>query len=91
MTADLEDAANALELLGGSSAEADELRRAALTERQRSVCDLVTQGMSSKQIARHLGISHRTVETHRGEIYRRLGVHNAIQLIRKMFVREVLP
>lgn len=81
----LEEAANDIELRGGSGEVADVLRKAALTGRQRSVCELVAQGMSSKEIGRQLGIGHRTVETHRGEIYRKVGVRNAIELVRKIF------
>ena len=54
-----------------------------LTEQQQRVCDLVALGWSSKEIARSLGISHRTVETHREEIYRKLRVRNAVELVRK--------
>ncbi|WP_458760532.1 LuxR C-terminal-related transcriptional regulator [Afipia sp. TerB] len=54
----------------------------ALTEKQKEVCDLIALGLSSKEISSRLGISHRTVEAHRGEIFRKMGVRNAVELVR---------
>jgi DNA-binding NarL/FixJ family response regulator len=59
---------------------------ASLTPRQRDVCALLAEGFSHKEIGRRLGISHRTVETHCVGIYRRLGVSNLVQLVRKILV-----
>jgi DNA-binding CsgD family transcriptional regulator len=59
---------------------------ASLTARQRDVCALLAEGLSHKEIGQRLGISHRTVETHREGIYRRLGVSNLVQLVRKILV-----
>jgi two-component system response regulator DctR len=55
-----------------------------LTPKQASVCDLVALGWSNKEIAQKLGISRRTVEDHRAEVYDRMGVRNAVELVRKM-------
>jgi DNA-binding NarL/FixJ family response regulator len=60
------------------------LARKPLTRRQLAVCDLVVDGLSSKQIARCLGIGHRTVEDHRLIAYRKLGVRTGIQLVRRV-------
>lgn len=43
----------------------------------------MAQGKSSKQIAALLGISPRTVETHRAELMDRLGARDAIGLLRE--------
>ncbi len=43
-----------------------------LSARENEVLDFVLQGLSSKQIARELGLSHRTVETHRSNILHKL-------------------
>lgn len=47
-----------------------------LTGREREVLGLVARGMAAKQVARHLGISPKTVERHKGHIFAKLGVSN---------------
>jgi DNA-binding NarL/FixJ family response regulator len=56
----------------------------ALTLQQKSVCDLISLGLSSKEISTQLGISHRTVEAHRAEVFRKMGVRNAVELVRAL-------
>jgi two-component system CheB/CheR fusion protein len=58
------------------------LRMAALTHRQKGVLDLVMAGSASKNIAADLGISQRTVESHRAQIMQRLGVRTIPDLVR---------
>lgn len=53
----------------------------ALTQRERQVLPLVAEGLSSKEIARQLGISPKTVEIHRTNILRKLGVKTSRELI----------
>jgi DNA-binding NarL/FixJ family response regulator len=53
-----------------------------LTPRQREVLQLVAEGHSTKQIAQELGLSVKTVETHRMQLMRRLGVDNVAGLVR---------
>jgi DNA-binding NarL/FixJ family response regulator len=53
-----------------------------LTPRQREVLQLVAEGMSTKEIAGHLKVSLKTVETHRGELMDRLGIHGVAGLVR---------
>lgn len=60
-----------------------------LTEKQMRICELLSQGQSSKEIGNALGISSRTVEAHRSAIYRKLDVKNAVQLTRKFIEQEV--
>jgi DNA-binding NarL/FixJ family response regulator len=45
-----------------------------LTDREREVLELITQGMANKQIARALHISDSTVKAHVGSIFQRIGV-----------------
>ncbi|MFV8833827.1 response regulator transcription factor [Aquisalimonas sp.] len=52
-----------------------------LTQRQREVLRLVASGYRTKGIAERLGVSVKTVETHRAEIMRRLGVSNMVGLV----------
>lgn len=49
-------------------------RFAALSEREREVIRLVKEGLMNNQIAERLGLSERTVESHRFHAYRKIGV-----------------
>ena len=55
---------------------------AGLTSRQREILQLVAEGKSSKEIASMLELSIKTVESHRGQIMERLGVHDVTGLVR---------
>ena len=54
----------------------------ALTSRQTEVLCLVARGLSSKQVARHLDLSVKTIETHRAQIMERLDIHDLAGLVR---------
>jgi two-component system response regulator FixJ len=60
---------------------ADSRRLSTLTDRQKQVLELVCEGMTSKEIAMALGMSFRTVETHRAMMMDKLGVTSLAQLI----------
>ncbi len=53
-----------------------------LSQRERQIFDLVIWGSSNKQIAGRLGISIKTVETHRGHINGKLRVHTSADIVR---------
>lgn len=53
-----------------------------LTEREREILAMLSQGMSSAQIAEALGISPRTVETHRANILMKTGSRSSAEAIR---------
>jgi DNA-binding NarL/FixJ family response regulator len=57
--------------------------------RMQNVCDLVVRGETGKEIGRELGISPRTVEDHRRQIFRKYHVHNAVELTRKVMFRDL--
>lgn len=59
-----------------------------LTFKQQQVCDLIALGKSNKEISVQLEISRRTVEEHRKAVFRKLGVHNAVELVRKTLGAE---
>jgi two-component system response regulator FixJ len=63
-------------------------RAAELSPRQREVMELVAAGLSSKQIATRLGISHRTVENYRAWIMERMDANNIAELVRKVLLLE---
>ena len=54
-----------------------------LTKREREILMMVINGTSNKEIADSLGKSVRTVETHRFNIMKKMGVNNAIDMINK--------
>lgn len=53
-----------------------------LTARQREILQLIAEGFSTKEVAARLNLSTHTVDTHRTEIMRRLGVHDVVGLVR---------
>ncbi len=73
-----------LSRLAASISDALAIRRPLnkLTERQVQVLRLVTQGHRTRDIAKRLGLSVKTVESHRGEIMKRLGIHDVVGLVR---------
>ncbi|MDP3085313.1 MAG: response regulator [Rubrivivax sp.] len=58
-------------------------RYARLSEREREVLALVIEGQTAKEIARVLGVSPRTVETHRANLGAKLETTSLAQLIRR--------
>lgn len=56
-----------------------------LTPREREILQLIAEGKASKEIAAHLNISVKTVETHRMHIMEKLDIHNVADLVRYAF------
>ena len=54
----------------------------ALTPRQREVLQLIAEGQSTKDIARRLDLSVKTVETHRTQLMKQLDIHEVAGLVR---------
>lgn len=57
---------------------------AGLSVREREVLDQLLQGHYNKNIADHLGITPRTVEFHRANIFEKLRVNSAVELAHRM-------
>ena len=57
-------------------------RFAQLSEREREVLGLIVEGLTNKEIGRALGLSPRTVETHRANLFSKLQAPSLAQLIR---------
>lgn len=53
-----------------------------LTEREVDILKLIVNGYTNRQIGEDLGISIRTVEGHRSNIYGKLGLHSRVELVR---------
>jgi len=79
----------AMQAMQARSADAQELQRlrqalACLSPREREVLDELLHGHYNKNIAEHLGITARTVEFHRANIFEKMGVESAIELAHKL-------
>lgn len=62
-----------------------------LTPREREVLNGIVAGHRNKSIASDLGISERTVETHRANIMQKSGVHSVAELVAIVVARSALP
>lgn len=78
-------ARKALRYLARQAETAQEAVRAAdvTTGREREILELLARGLSAREVGERLGISERTVNTHVGHIYRRLGVRNRVDAVRE--------
>ncbi|MFJ8904134.1 response regulator [Streptomyces sp. NPDC102351] len=66
----------------GPAGGAEESKAPRLTERETEVLRLVAKGLSYKQIAERLVISHRTVQNHVQSTLGKLQLHNRVELVR---------
>jgi DNA-binding NarL/FixJ family response regulator len=73
-----------LNRLAASITHAVHLRRPLdkLTPRQIEVLQMVAEGYRTREIAAHLQLSVKTIESHRGEIMKRLEIHEVVGLVR---------
>lgn len=58
--------------------------KAELTGREREVAALLMDGLTSKEIGKALGISHRTVEIHRARLIRKYEAHSTPDLVHRL-------
>lgn len=61
-----------------------------LTAREIEILRLIAQGKPNKEIGEQLFISHRTVDTHRTNLMRKLNVNNTAGLVRIAFLNKLL-
>jgi two-component system, NarL family, response regulator NreC len=62
-----------------------------LTTREREVLQMAAQGHSNSDIAERLFISPRTIETHRANLMRKLGLHSHAELLKFAIMRGIIP
>lgn len=55
-----------------------------LTKREKEILQMLYKGVNNKEIAGQLGKSIRTIETHRFNIMKKLGVNNVMELMKKI-------
>ena len=63
---------------------------AELTGREREIVQLLAEGSTSKEVATKLGISTKTVETHRSNIMRKLDLHSIAELVRYAIRNQII-
>ena len=61
-----------------------------LTERQREIVQLIAEGKTMKEIASVLNVSPRTVESHKYDLMRKLGVETTAELIQYAIKRNMI-
>jgi two-component system response regulator NreC len=61
-----------------------------LSQRERQVLQLVSEGKSTKDIAVHLGISAKTAESHRARLMKKLDIHETASLVRYAIRRGLI-
>ncbi|TND10597.1 MAG: LuxR family transcriptional regulator [Bacteroidetes bacterium] len=80
-----EEARAALDGKSDSGIKTDEEPAEQLTSREIEIIRLIAEGLTNTEIGEKLFISPRTVDTHRTNIFRKLNVSNAADLIRYGF------
>jgi holo-[acyl-carrier protein] synthase len=60
----------------------DQMALVPLTHRQRQVAELVSEGLTNRQIADRLFVTQKTVEMHLAQVFTRLGVSNRVGVAR---------
>jgi len=72
--------------------EDDQLKaiRDIFTKTEKNVLERIAKGYSTKQIAHQLGVSEKTVETHRKHLFDKAGVKNVAELIAFVFSRRIV-
>jgi DNA-binding CsgD family transcriptional regulator len=63
---------------------ASRLGEGALTSREREVMRLAVRGLTTRELARELGSSPRTAETHLANACAKLGVRSRVELVRRV-------
>jgi NarL family two-component system response regulator LiaR len=74
----------------GDPLQRTQLPAADLTEREREVLNLVTQGLSNQQIADRLSITRSTVKFHIGSIFTKLGIATRSEAIALAYKRRLV-
>lgn len=62
----------------------------ALSPREQQIAILTARGKSSREISDALGMAWRTVNTHKYNMYRRLGVSKSVQLVGLLYESGIL-
>lgn len=58
-----------------------------LTDREQQVVRLLNEGLSNKEAAFRLGVSHSTVKNHLYNVYKKLGVRSRVELLNRVLLK----
>jgi DNA-binding NarL/FixJ family response regulator len=72
-------------LIGGPPLSPD-----AMTQRERQVVNLVAQGLSNKEMAHRLNLSHKTIESFRTNLRRKFRLRNTADIVRYAVEHEII-
>ena len=59
-----------------------------LTNKEREVFSLVSSGLTTKEIASRLNLSHHTIESHRKNLLKKFQAKNSAELIQKILILD---
>ena len=76
---------------GKDSMAISETRRIRVTPRQAEILRLVAEGMSDKEIASHLGVSPRTIQSHMDRLFLQNGVHKRAAAVAAWLSGDSMP
>lgn len=62
-----------------------------LSRRQLQILSLISEGYCDKEVARHLGMSARTVDSHLQRLYVRYGIHTRAGMVAKWLLEGGVP
>ena len=65
-------------------------KRSNLTKRELQIIRCISEGMSNKEIGKKLHISHRTADTHRTNIMRKLKVNKVAMLVKYAMEHKII-
>jgi DNA-binding NarL/FixJ family response regulator len=73
-----------------SRPDAGAARPLRLTPRERQIVQLLSEGKTNKEVASSLDITLKTAETHRANVFQKLGIHSLAELVRYAIRNDII-
>jgi DNA-binding NarL/FixJ family response regulator len=70
--------------------ERDKPKKNKISKKEKPILKYLIDGMNSREIAEKLELSTRTVENHRGNMMKKLGVKNAVELVKRALEEKLI-
>lgn len=61
-----------------------------LTDKEREIIQLMWEGKSARMIGEQLGVSYKTVESHRANIFKKYRVNNLVLMLRVALMKHII-